>query len=129
MEEAAARYKRFEQDILVDIENDVAGAQIAFQRVEATRQEREFAEAALGAEEKKLEVGKSTSFIVLQLQRDLTTARSNEINALTDYNIALAQLANSEGRTLEKHGIDVETIEGGDDNAEVNPLLLPYISN
>ena len=129
MDRSVAQYKQFEQNILVDIENDVAGARIAFQRVEATRQEREFAEAALGAEEKKLEVGKSTSFIVLQLQRDLTTARSNEINALTDYNIALAQLAYSEGRTLEKHGIEVETIEEGDDNAEVNPLLLPYISN
>ena len=91
--------KQNEQNIMVDIENAVTAVQISFQQVSATRQEREFAEAALGAEEKKLEVGKS-SFIVLQLQRDLTTARSNEINALTSYNLNIANLAYLEGRTL-----------------------------
>ena len=125
--------KQNEQNIMVDIENAVTAVQISFQQVSATRQEREFAEAALGAEEKKLEVGKSTSFIVLQLQRDLTTARSNEINALTSYNLNIANLAYLEGRTLDRFDLDMDASaverEGSDDNAEVNPLLLPYISN
>ena len=60
------------------------------------------------AEQKKLESGKSTSFVVLQLQRDLTAAQSSEIGALADYNKALANLALSEGTTLERRNVDVQ---------------------
>jgi hypothetical protein len=42
---------------------------------------------------------------VLQLQRDLTTARSQEIRALADYNKALAQLAFDEGTVFERNNI------------------------
>jgi len=42
--------------------------------VDATREARIYAEAALSAEQKKLESGKSTSFVVLQLTKDLTAA-------------------------------------------------------
>jgi hypothetical protein len=55
----------------------------------------------------KLEKGKSTSFIVLQLQSNLTAARSAEIRALADYNITLARLAQNEGSTLERRNIDI----------------------
>jgi len=100
--------KQGEQVQLIAIENSIANAQTSFERVDATRQARLYAEAALQAEQKKLENGKSTSFVVLQLQRDLTSARSAEIRALADYNIALAQVAFSEGTTLERHKLDVE---------------------
>ena len=74
----------------------------------STRAAREYAEAALQAEQKKLESGKSTSFEVLQLQKDLTTARSAEIRALADYNIALAQIAINEGTTLERRKVTLD---------------------
>jgi len=75
--------------------------------VESTRQARIYAEAALDAEQKKLEAGKSTSFIVLQLQRDLTAARSEEIRALSEYNKAQADLAQKEGTTLERARLNI----------------------
>ncbi|MCX6885799.1 MAG: TolC family protein, partial [Verrucomicrobia bacterium] len=78
-----------------------------FQRVGATREARIYAEAALEAEQKKLASGKSTSFEVLRLQRDLTTSRSSEIRSLADYNIALAQLAQYEGTTLERRHVNL----------------------
>jgi outer membrane protein TolC len=100
--------KQLEQSVLIQIENSIANAQTAFQRVTATREARTFAEAALEAEQKKLESGKSTSFEVLRLQRDLTTARSNEIRALADYNTSLAQIALNEGATLERRKVKLE---------------------
>jgi len=124
-EQLKLSYKRMEQQIMVDIENAVSLTKINIQRVEATRQEREFAEAALDAEQKKLEVGKSTSFIVLQLQRDLTAARSSEINALAEYNKALAQLSLNEGSVFDRHSITVEEIET---DADGNPLLEPVFN-
>ena len=69
---------------------------------------RTYAEAALDAEQKKLENGKSTSFLVLQAQRDLTARSSDEIRALADYNKALAQLALNEGTTLERNKLSVD---------------------
>jgi outer membrane protein TolC len=79
-----------------------------FRRVNSTHQARVFAEAALAAEQTKLQNGASTSFIVLQLQRNLTDARSAEFRALSDYNKALAQLAFSDGSVLEKDGLEFE---------------------
>ena len=100
--------KRTEQEVMVQIDNDIKSAQSAYERVDATRQARLYAEAALDAGQKKLENGKSTAFEVLQLQRDLTSARGSEIRALADYNKALAQLALDEGSTLERRGIEVD---------------------
>ncbi len=107
-EQLELQLKQLEQSVLISIENTIANARTSLERVEATRQARAYAEEALRAEETKLEKGKSTSFVVLQLQRDLTAARSAEIRALADYNIALAQLAESEGSTLIRRGIDLK---------------------
>jgi outer membrane protein len=126
-EQLKLSYKQLEQQVMVDIENAVSLVKINLQRVEATRQEREFAEAALDAEEKKLDVGKSTSFIVLQLQRDLTASRSNEINALSEYNKALAQLSLNEGSVYDRHEILVKEILTSQDNVS-HPLLEPVFS-
>lgn len=107
-EQLTLTLKQQEQQTLIIIENAIANAQSSYERVDATRQFRLYAEAALEAEQKKLESGKSTSFVVLQLQKDLTDARSAEIRALADYNISLANLALAEGSTFERRGINLE---------------------
>ena len=107
-EQALLQFKKLEQSIMVQIDDSVKSAQTSFQRVDATKQARLYAEAALEAEQKKLENGKSTSFVVLQLQRDLTTARSQEIRALADYNKSLAQLSFNEGTVLERNHLTVD---------------------
>lgn len=107
-EQSLMEYKRLEQQIMVQIDDAVKLIRSSFERVEATRAARAFAQEALAAEQKKLENGKSTSFFVLQFQRDLTVRRSEEIRALADYNNALAQLAWREGTTLERHKIQMK---------------------
>ena len=97
-----------EHNLDVKIENAIETAKTDLQQVGATREARIYAEAALDAEQKKLEKGKSTSFQVLSLQRDLTTARSKEIRALADYNEALANVAVNEGTTLERRHVTLE---------------------
>lgn len=107
-EQITLQFRQLQQNILIQIENAIATAKTSFQRVDATREARVYAEAALDAEQKKLESGKSTSFEVLRLQRDLTSARSAEIRALADYNIALAQIALNEGSTLDRRNVSVD---------------------
>jgi len=100
--------KRLEQSILSQVV--IAGKQLEpiFGRVKATQQARENADVALSFEEKKLQVGQSTYFIVLELQRTLTEARLAEVRALSDYNKAQVELAFSEGSTLEENSLRVE---------------------
>ena len=108
MEQLVLNLKKLEQTIMITIDNDITQAKSSYQQVAATRSAREYAEEALAAEQKKLENGKSTTYTVLQMQRDLTTARGNEIQALANYNKALAQLSLDEGTTLQRLGINIE---------------------
>ena len=100
--------KQLEQNIMVEIDNAIGVARSAYESVDASRQARIYAEAALDAEQKKYAVGKSTTFTVLTLQSKLTGSRSLEIRALANYNQALANLAAAEGSTLQRHNLEVE---------------------
>jgi outer membrane protein len=107
-EQARLQFKQLEQTIIIAIDNDIKTIRSDLQQVDATREARIYAKAALEAEQTKLQHGASTSFIVLQLQSNLTTARSAEIAALANYNIAIEQLALDEGSTLERNRIDLQ---------------------
>ena len=101
------RLKQLEQNVMVQIDNAVKQAQSAWESVDATKEARIYAEAALDAEQKKYAVGKSTTFTVLQLQNNLTSARSQEIRSLANYQEALTALAQQEGSTLERRKVEV----------------------
>ena len=58
-------------------------------RVESTRKARELAQQRVDAEQKRFTVGLSTTFELLQAQRDLAQARQRELNATIDYNVSL----------------------------------------
>jgi outer membrane protein TolC len=108
MQQLVLALKQLEQNTLILIDNDIGTIRANFDQVQATRAAREYEEAALDAEQKKLESGKSTTYTVLQVQRDLTTARGNEIQALDTYNRSLSQLSLHEGSTLDRLQIRLE---------------------
>ncbi len=105
-ESALLRLKQLEQNVMVEIDNAVSRAKTDLERVAATRKAREYWTAALDAEQKKLENGKSTSFEVLRVQRDLVSAELQEMQALGDYNRSLIQLSASEASTLRRLNIN-----------------------
>jgi len=108
LEQSLLTLKKQEQLVMVEIDNAIAVVRTNFERVGATRQAREFAKDAWDAEQKKLDNGKSTSYEVLLKQRDYIQTLSNEIQALTDYNKALADLSFREGTILDRHNLLVE---------------------
>jgi outer membrane protein len=108
LQQIVLQLKQLEQNVMVEIDNAVKQAQSDYQSVDATRQARIYAEAALDAEQKTYAVGKATTFEVLQYQSSLTTARGQEIRALANYEEDLANLAAQEGSTLERNGINLE---------------------
>jgi outer membrane protein TolC len=108
VKQALLSVKKMEQGIMTEIDNAIITAQASYERVGATRAASSYADDALKAEQKKLENGKSTSFVVLQLQKNLTDARSQEITALAEYNKSLAALSLAEGSTLTRQNISIQ---------------------
>lgn len=100
--------KEVERNILIAIDNDIGTLRADYNSVQATHAQRLYEEEALDAEEKKLANGKSTTYNVILVQRDLTTARGAEIQALDTYNKDLAQLSLDEGSTLERLNVDLQ---------------------
>ena len=105
-EKSGLQLRQLEETALVEVDNAISSVATGLERVQATKEARTYAEQALAAEQRKFENGKSTSFVVLQLQRDLTGARKAEIEALADYNQQLSALALAEGSMLARHGVE-----------------------
>jgi outer membrane protein TolC len=107
-EQSLIGLKKLEQDIMVQIGVATQQAQTRLAQVASTKQARLFAEMALAGEERKLESDRTTVFVVLQLQRELTASRLAELSAVAEYNKALAQLALRQGTTLERNRLSLE---------------------
>ncbi len=90
-DQAAARLRSIELTAVREIRDAASRVEQNQQRIETTRLGRELAEQRLDAEQKRFEVGMSTSFLVIQAQRDLAVARNNELQAMLDYQLALVQ--------------------------------------
>jgi outer membrane protein TolC len=75
------------------------------QQVEAAKASRELQEEKLKVETEKFNVGKSTSLLVAQAQRDFVQSQIVEIKAIIDYQIALVNLYRLEGTLLIRRGI------------------------
>jgi outer membrane protein TolC len=107
-EQAGLRLKDLEQQALLDVQTALRAVETDSRRVVAYRAARTFEEEKLRAEEKKLAAGLSTSYTVLQHQRDLAAARTSELRAMADYNLSLANLDRALGLTLKAKNIRVE---------------------
>ena len=107
LEQAQARLKSQEQQIYLEVSDAVRTLETAAKAVDAYRVARELAERQLEAEMKKLNVGMSTNYFVLTYQDALASARTMEMRALVDYNIALATIAKVTGTTLQARNITV----------------------
>ena len=105
LEQTQARLKNQEQQIYLEVSDAVLTLETAAKSVNAYRIARELAEKQLEAEMKKLAVGMSTNYFVLTYQDALASARSLELRALVDYNLAVANIAKVTGSTLETRNI------------------------
>ena len=122
---ARARYSRAvlsRQQMLKALENliqliqvDVRSAYIEVTRtreqITATAATRNFQEEKLRAESEKFRVGKSTSLLVAQTQRDLVASQIAEIEAFANYLKALVSLYGLEGSLLQRRGISASGAE------------------
>jgi outer membrane protein len=104
-DQALLTLKALEQDIIVEVENAVGHVGSSAKSVEAARAATRLAVASLDAEKKKLLAGSSTTFLVLQAQAQLGSARSAEVRARASYSESLVALDLAEGTILQKNNV------------------------
>jgi HAE1 family hydrophobic/amphiphilic exporter-1 len=107
-EQLEASYRSEDQAIEMDVRNAAQAVETAQRRMVASRSARESADQQLAGEQKLYEVGRSTTFLLLQRQNELTIARTNELQAQTDYNKALADLQRATASTLRINNVVVD---------------------
>jgi outer membrane protein TolC len=100
-----------EKGIIVEVREAVRQLKTDIKRIHASKVARKLAEEKLKAEEKKFEVGLSTSFNVLKFQEDLAEEQSNEIKALIDYNKSKIRLRQVMATTLKANDIKLQPKE------------------
>src|SRR5262245_22163188 len=88
-EQAQTQLKNLELQVSTQVRNVARNVQTNQQRVQSARASRELQEKKLEAEEKKMAAGMGQTFFVFQAQRDLSLARTAEIQAIADYNKSL----------------------------------------
>ncbi|MGE3706965.1 MAG: TolC family protein [Vicinamibacterales bacterium] len=87
--QAEARVKSAEGRVIQQIRDAAWKVEMNAKRVETSRAVTTLAQQRLDAEQKRFEVGMSTSFLVIQAQRDYVQARTNELAAILAYDLAL----------------------------------------
>jgi HAE1 family hydrophobic/amphiphilic exporter-1 len=103
----ATQREQLEQTIQVDVRNALQVLRSSQARLRAAVVAREASEQQYQSEQRKLDAGQSTVFLVLERQTALTTARGNELRAQTDLNKAVAELQRATGNALTINSIVV----------------------
>jgi len=99
--------EQLEQSIQVEVRNALQVVRSAEARLRSAGIARQASEQQYQSEQRKLDAGQSTVFLVLERQTALTTARGNELRAQTDLNKAIAELQRATGNALTTNNIVV----------------------
>ena len=106
-ERIATQREQLEQTIQVDVRNALQGMRSAEARLRAAVATRQANEQQFASEQRKLDAGQSTVFLVLERQTALTEAQALELKAQTDLNKAIADLQRATGNALRVNSIVV----------------------
>lgn len=106
-ERIATQREQLEQAIQVDVRNALQVVRSAEARLHSAVIARQASEQQYQSEQRKLDAGQSTVFLVLERQTALATARGNELRAQTDLNKAIAELQRATGNALTTNNIVV----------------------
>jgi outer membrane protein TolC len=93
--------------ILTEVRRSARAVDAAAEAIDLAEISTHLAERNLDAERKRYENGLSTSFRVLEIQEDLTDARSRQVSSIAAYRRALVLFYRSTGRLLPEKGVEI----------------------
>ena len=95
------QYRQTQNTIVLNVRNTIIALQQDRAQVAAAEKARNLAQQTLDAEQKKYQLGSSTSYNVVLRSRDLTAAQGTELRAKVNLEEALVNFNQAMGRTLE----------------------------
>ena len=108
--------------IRMDVQNALIAVKNARARYQSATTASAVAQQVLDAEQKKYELGASTSYAVVQHQVDLANARSAEVQAVSAYAQAKLQLDQATGTILENNNIVIDEVKNGRVSKTPSPI-------
>jgi outer membrane protein TolC len=112
--------------VSVDVRNALIGVEQAHSRYETALETLKLARETLEAEKKKYEFGTSTNALVIQAQRDVVAAESEQVQSMANYTHARIALDQAVGMTLDRNDISMaEAASGQVERHSVLPAILP----
>ena len=111
LDRSVIELKQTEDTVALDVRSAIREIENSLRAIEAARVSIDLAEQVVNNEQERLDVGIGTTREVLEAQRDLIDAGTREITAITNYNIALAELERAMGTVLAENGIVVQEAE------------------
>ncbi len=106
-EQALLQLENLELTIIAQVRRAARILRTSQESIEASNAQVKAAEETLKSERKRLDVGSSTTFQVLDFQEDLAIAQVNQLNAQTTYQKGLVELYRSSGILLDQIGEDL----------------------
>jgi len=123
--QAEVHLQQFENQVRIEVRQAQYTLQQNRAAVEAAQAAVELGRQSLDAEQKKYDLGASTTTLVLQQQSSLATAESNLLSAMTDYEKSQVDMDRATGLLLDHAGIDIADAQRG----EVSHLPnIPYVT-
>jgi outer membrane protein TolC len=111
--QAEMRLQQLQNQIAIEVRNAQFAVQQDRAQVDAARKSRDLSAHSLEIEQQKMNLGASTSNLVLTAQRDLALAESTLVAAMTKYEKARVDLDRVTGSTLQHLGIEIGDAESG----------------
>jgi len=108
--------------VRVDVQNAVIGLQQARARYEASVKARVLQQQTLDADQKKYGLGAATAYQVVQDQRDLASAESDEVQAMANYSHARIAFDQALGTTLDVNHVSLTEALSGHVQAAASSL-------
>src|SRR5439155_122035 len=96
------------KQLQLEVRNALTQVDMNRARIEAATKASELSERRLEAEQKKFDLGASTIRFVLEEQRNVAQAQTDELQAIVNYTKALVDIDRAMGMTLKKNNIEIE---------------------
>jgi outer membrane protein TolC len=123
--QAQMRLQQLENQVRIEVRNAQYSVTQNRAAVEAAQAAVALARESLDAEQKKYALGASTTTLVLQTQRDMAQAQSNQVAAMANYQKSRVELDRAIGLTLDHTGILMDDAERG----QVSKMpQVPYVA-
>jgi outer membrane protein TolC len=96
------------QQIQLEVRTALIQAETNLARIDSAQTARELAEIKLDAERTRFDLGVSTLRFVLEEQRNVAQAQTNELQAVVNFTKSLVDLDRAMGMTLKQNNVEID---------------------